>query len=1355
MMSSSGMISMKMYASWEAEKSSSNAIPRLCSLSLVQIILDRPIEPECANTGFYVVVRMRDTARRVLRSPEITLICPRTSQSQNGLFNVHCNSLVSNPNEVNYNESSGQAGQISSNTTGSTPGSGGSVLIDFTCNIQYSHLLTRDSNTLQILLQRRKKYKSKAVNLGYKTLAYCNVNLAQVLQRRIENRFLDLYTDPKCSTHPVGRIEVLYLSSSPIEKDLLNGKRKVVDEDEDYPLPDVYSEQDDSDHGEETMSVGQKQIKQKLIGLLKKLKISDPNEVGLDVAATSKLWDEIDRMATASDMEEDSDAESINLISIQSTPRPTLRPFFATAGSSDDTLSADAGAKLLKRLQRELLAQSETDTSPDTVQLRSMLASVGKSVSLQKPFGKSSGKSDLLPLEQFTPPPTSSTVTFADTGPLQSTNSSRIHRSGGHSMSLAGGRFAKRFAHIRRRSNTNSSAKHIFGMPRSNKSNYIHESEPTIQETENIIESESSDDHSPTEGGLDSTFSQGQDSVFDPLGLPDSDLCRALPTSCSTPEANRRCTSRVVSNENPYVNAEEKKIHQNLSTDFISDHMNSENKYPETSLRCTDVDTLNWISMESEPSDLEKLANVTFIVSGFEKSGKFVFNLLSELNLRLISVNSFTELSTIFTRLANEAQSHTRRIFDGDFIKVCILGGNQLINLVLRAYVNQLSCRSTELATAFRFFIVPIDGLNKFIHNSSVHHSQINSGKSSKTMEVGVQLNLSSGPQQQQQHTNDSFNATVSRQPNSSDSNFTRASLSSIQISSYCNNLFAYHLCQIDPIYRNLFSEFCDESGSLDEDHAINVTNLSSKECILISRSELMKRIVKYVTTCRNVYTFPIGSCLLGSSKNTSTSVSKMQKSLTTDCTTSGNAASTNSNTANHLTQGATDQCCSHPDGVSGLTKGATVTGNPAHSEEMVIPFVLNVRLGNCLALAYPGLFTTLPTHPKFQQQQLLGKSFTGDTSFPSSVIATNTSAVDLDSKTPSDSEQSHTKRNISPESTACGTFTSPRIRRNFSLSFRSSKRIRKRKSSWSDGSNSTNLADVLHGSHSSTQRCSQSSVFGSDQRLWDIQIEYWSTPNLNVMSTPSIQSNQATTISTTANNNIAPCPTSPPSTTSDPLSPPRRSTLKTVSPGLVVTIDSSSTSACNTISPLRINDISSLAGEPNTSNAGNSPFRHVQFNLGHTHSQQLAIGLWSKEKKQKIMLIGRKGKGFSCRYELISGIQRLLCTGRGCNLHNTSSSITSGNTERSKDTESGHHHQSSTICSSLDSNALSTADCKPSNSISALGLALTGGGNSGFGVNTNHMMRVWIDGVEWTNLKFFQITPVWRTHVKFFLLFF
>ncbi|CAH8834004.1 unnamed protein product [Trichobilharzia szidati] len=1434
---------MKMSASWEAEKSSSNAIPRLCSLSLVQIILDRPIEPECANTGFYVVVRMRGTARRVLRSPEITLICSKAPQPQVVSTNAHSNNLSTNPNEVSYSESTGQPCTNSSlNASMPSGGGGGSVLIDFTCNIQYSHLLTRDSNTLQILLQRRKKYKSKAMNLGYKTLAYCNVNLAQVLQRRIENRFLDLYTDPKCSTLPVGRIEVLYLSSSPIEKDLLNGKRKVVDEDEDYPLPDVYSEQDDSDHGEESdedqmaeceivghsrqkklvkaMSVGQKQIKQKLIGLLKKLKIGDPNEVDLDVAATSKLWDEIDRMATVSDIEEDSDAESINLVSIQSTPRPTLRPFFATAGSSDDTLSADAGAKLLKRLQRELLAQSETDTSPDTIQLRSMLASVGKSVNLQKPFGKSVDKSaGLFHLDhsspQLQPPSSSSTITYTDTAPLQSNDSSRIQRGGGsgHGMSLAGGRFAKRFAHIRRRSNTNSSTKQIFGVSRSSKPSYIHNSEATVQEMSNIpLESESSDDHSPTDAGLELSSLRGQNSVFEHIGLHDSDLSEVLSAVCSTPDASRTHCSRDrgVSDGNLNFSIDENRVQEKLLTNSISDFTNGGIKYSEAYSHCADINRLKQISTEPNISDIEKLANVTFIVSGHEKSGKLIHDLLSELNLRLISVNSFSEMRTVFTRLANESsQSHTRRILeDGDCIKVCILGGNQLINLVLRAYVDQLSCRSTELATSFRFFIIPIDGVNKLLHatlsssslsSTSPYYDQINS------MKNGVQRNSSFGGGQQ------NINDSPSNQLNLNDSNSGRTSLPSIQTTNYFNNLFAYHLCQIDPIYGKLFKELCDESGSIDHsDHNTNVSNLTNKEYLSVIRLELLNRIIRYVIGSRNMHTFPIGACLLGSSKhtntnnsNTSTSGSKIQKSLTTDCsttTTSGNTSSTNSNITNQLSHGVLDQGASHSEGTSCLAKGSSVADAPTHSEEMVIPFILNVRLGNCSALAYPGLSVSLPMHPKTQQQQQqLGKSLTGDNSAssqsPNSTTVANISATELDSKTPSDPEQSHTKRNISPESTSHGTFTSPRIRRNFSLSFRSSKKLRKRKSSWTDGANSsnttiinnnnsnngsTNISNVLlHGSHSSTQRCGQSPVFGSDQRLWDIQVEYWSIPSHTTTTTTtssnsSTQSNQVNTVSGSASNTIVPCPISPPSTTSDTVSPPRRSTLKTVSPGLVVTIDSSISAASHTASPLRSGDIFGVGTEPNSSSVVHSPLRHTPFNLSQTHSQHLVLGLWTKEKKQKIMLIGRKGKGFSCRYELINGIQRLLCTGRGCNFHSTSLSTTSTTgggggaigTERTKDTESSQRNASSIFSSSVDSSNTppSSVEGKASSSISALGLALTGGGggggggsggggsNSGFGINTaNTLMRVSIDGVEWTNLKFFQITPVWRTHVKFF----
>jgi hypothetical protein len=44
---------------------------------------------------------------------------------------------------------------------------------------QYPHFLKRDGNKLQILLQRRKKYKNRTI-LGYKTLALGQVSMAQV-----------------------------------------------------------------------------------------------------------------------------------------------------------------------------------------------------------------------------------------------------------------------------------------------------------------------------------------------------------------------------------------------------------------------------------------------------------------------------------------------------------------------------------------------------------------------------------------------------------------------------------------------------------------------------------------------------------------------------------------------------------------------------------------------------------------------------------------------------------------------------------------------------------------------------------------------------------------------------------------------------------------------------------------------------------------------------------------------------------------------------------------------------------------------------------------------------------------------
>ncbi|VDM17650.1 unnamed protein product [Hydatigera taeniaeformis] len=360
----------------------SQTVIRLCHIQIGQIILDRPIDlGENSSSGVYVALRMRGNTRRILRSPEVSLILPK------------------HPSSSTVSATAANSG---------TRCVGAYIPIDLNCTIQYSHILKLDSNILQILLQKRKKYKNTTMNLGYKTLAYCNISLSQVLQRRIEHRFLSMHSNPKCVGPAIARIEVHCLSTLPWERDPINpGNKGEVESDgflEDGCLlpADVFSDDadDDSDSDEEvdmedveasrcghvggvsststataiadrsgqkkvlkSMSVGQ--IKQKVISLLKRLKLADPNE-DIDTGTTLHLWEEIDKIEAVSDVDEDSDLDTGGTAesgSLQSVPRPSIRPFFGHTGSSEETLSLDAGARLLRRLQKEALLTSDPMTS--------------------------------------------------------------------------------------------------------------------------------------------------------------------------------------------------------------------------------------------------------------------------------------------------------------------------------------------------------------------------------------------------------------------------------------------------------------------------------------------------------------------------------------------------------------------------------------------------------------------------------------------------------------------------------------------------------------------------------------------------------------------------------------------------------------------------------------------------------------------------------------------------------------------------------------------------------------------------------------------------------------------------------
>ncbi|KAF7255981.1 hypothetical protein EG68_07368 [Paragonimus skrjabini miyazakii] len=810
---------------------------------------------------------MRGSARRVLRSPEITLV---TSKSVVGPVNGATNS--SGPGATI------EGTILPSATSAGTccVGSGGCVPIDVNCSIQYSHWLNRDANILQILLQRRKKYKSKTVNLGYKTLAYCNVNLSQVLQRRIENRFLELYTDPNCSSLPVGRVEVQCLSTAPLEKDLLNGKRKVLDEDEEYALPDVYSE--DSDHAEESdedqiaeieegghsrqkklvkaMSVGQKQIKQKLIGLLRKLKISDPTEEDLDPTETCKLWDEIDLMTTVSDIEEeDSEADGTDTISIQSTPKPILRPFFATTGGSDDTLGADAGTKLLRRLHRQLVASGEAEV-PDESGLRGVFPPIGAS-------------QNSMASKKAAPITTSS---FLLTTISRAGNPSGIrHRRG---VSLTGGRLAKRFAHMGRRSNPAGSGKHHpIGMdsPKSLESSTVPSSvfdasdngvvgksaSPTKHPgAENISGHDSSDEGSPSnerptrlsrsgyqnKADILSTSLDGdslaaggtQSTIAATYGRQQQAMLRISPTSptlTSTPDLNR---------------ARDSLNRGSQAQDFLFS-------------QCTlqqEIDKL-------PPGSVEKLKQVVFLVNLLEPGGKVAVDSFGDRDLRIVTITSYAETKQLFARLVTDVQSQNRRASIDDVVKVCILGGNTLVSFVLRAYVDQLSSRSAELAAAFRFFIIPVSGLTK--SRQSPCAASYDSQRAQHHQVQQQQL------QQQRTPVKTGRSRPVSEVPSSYLDAWTDVDSLSLDGSGSIyseNNLLACQLCRLDPKYALLFSDLCvesvvnDASGLLPTKAQTLVQSNSTEEQPI--DLHFFDRCLVYLSSSRNIVSIPIGACLLG-----------------------------------------------------------------------------------------------------------------------------------------------------------------------------------------------------------------------------------------------------------------------------------------------------------------------------------------------------------------------------------------------------------------------------------------------------------------------------------------------------------
>ncbi|XP_029616286.1 phosphofurin acidic cluster sorting protein 1 [Salmo trutta] len=304
-------VHMNLYATWEVDRSSPSCVPRLFNLTLKKLIMLKELDKDL--TSVVIAVKLQGS-KRILRSNEILL-------SSAGLTETD---------------------------------------LQLTFSLQYPHFLKRDANKLQIMLQRRKRYKNRTI-LGYKTLALGHINMAEVMQHPSEGaQVLGLHSQLKDASVPVAEVRVYSLSSQPIDHE--GPKAKMSDRSPDI---DNYSEEeeesysseqegsDDPIHGQylydEEDEVRKKKprrkltsnasitrqpnIKQKFVALLKRFKVSDEVGFGLEHVSSEQIQEveeDLDELYDSLEMYNPSDSgpEMEETDSILSTPKPKLRPFF-------------------------------------------------------------------------------------------------------------------------------------------------------------------------------------------------------------------------------------------------------------------------------------------------------------------------------------------------------------------------------------------------------------------------------------------------------------------------------------------------------------------------------------------------------------------------------------------------------------------------------------------------------------------------------------------------------------------------------------------------------------------------------------------------------------------------------------------------------------------------------------------------------------------------------------------------------------------------------------------------------------------------------------------------------------------
>uniref|UniRef100_A0A7N6AE96 Phosphofurin acidic cluster sorting protein 2 n=1 Tax=Anabas testudineus TaxID=64144 RepID=A0A7N6AE96_ANATE len=248
--------------------------------------------------------------------------------------------------------------------------------------IQYPHFLKREGNKLQIMLQRRKRYKNRTI-LGYKTLAVGSIDMAEVMQHPTEGgQVLPLCSNQKDMLGKVAEIWIFSLSSQPIDHEeaaLQEGQKiKCSDNYSEEEYESFSSEQEASDdavQGQDleddeydvrkpkkqrrsivrTPSITRQQnFKQRVVALLKRFRVSDEVlDSEQDPAEPPPEVEEEDLDLDSVEFENPSDSgpELDDDDSVLSTPKPKLKPYFE--GLSLSSSQTEIGSIHSSRSHRE------------------------------------------------------------------------------------------------------------------------------------------------------------------------------------------------------------------------------------------------------------------------------------------------------------------------------------------------------------------------------------------------------------------------------------------------------------------------------------------------------------------------------------------------------------------------------------------------------------------------------------------------------------------------------------------------------------------------------------------------------------------------------------------------------------------------------------------------------------------------------------------------------------------------------------------------------------------------------------------------------------------------------------------